>query len=695
VKKLLAMAASVLAVASVLVGLQVSGPTASQEPASALSGSSFQAGNIISDANFYDGTAMTADQVQAFLNSQVSSCTNSNCLRNGRFSMNSRGGDAMCSAVTGGSSLSTAQIVTRVSAACGISPKVLLVTLQKEQSLVTNRGPSAAVLERAMGYACPDNVGGRCDPAYAGVGNQMYWSAWQWKRYSNPPGTSNYFTWFNPGATRNIQYNVPVSCGTKPVNVQNKATAALYYYTPYTPNTAALNNLYGTGDGCSAYGNRNFWRMYSDWFGSPTGNAAPPVTALGSFDVLTAGYNAVTVEGWALDRNTSASTRVDVTVGGTETSTTANRVRNDVGAAYPKQGPNHGFKHTTAAPPGSQQVCVWAVNADTRARASLGCKTVTVADGSPFGSLDRASAAPGGVSVAGWAIDPETKSSIGVTIQADGKTVKQLSGAKERTDVGRAYPGYGSAHGFAATVPVGAGNHRICATGLNVGAGSNATVGSCTTVNVPGSVPIGSLDSVTVGASSVSVGGWALDGDTKDSIKVRVYVDGDRQEFVADRTRTDVERVYPSYGSAHGFSATVAATKGTHEVCVRALHVKSGKKDPVLGCRTVTVTSQAPVGSLDEVTAVKGGIRVGGWAFDPDDATATIAVDVYDGSKGVRTTASNSRPDVARAYPEAGAAHGWSVTLTAAAGRHTICAYGLDTAGQGNTEYGCRTVTVP
>jgi uncharacterized protein Veg len=42
----------------------------------------------------------------------------------------------------------------------------------------------------------------------------------------------------------------------------------LYKYTPYTPNAAALNNLYGLGDNCSAYGNRNFWRYFTDWFGS-------------------------------------------------------------------------------------------------------------------------------------------------------------------------------------------------------------------------------------------------------------------------------------------------------------------------------------------------------------------------------------------------------------------------------------------
>ena len=49
--------------------------------------------------------------------------------------------------------------------------------------------------------------------------------------------------------------------------VRNQATHALYVYTPYTPNKAALKSLYGTGDSCSAYGNRNFWRLFIDWFG--------------------------------------------------------------------------------------------------------------------------------------------------------------------------------------------------------------------------------------------------------------------------------------------------------------------------------------------------------------------------------------------------------------------------------------------
>ncbi|PZF58998.1 hypothetical protein DEJ23_04315 [Curtobacterium sp. MCSS17_008] len=692
-KKLLAMAASVLAVASVLVGLQVSGPTASQEPASALSGSSFQAGNIISDANFYNGTAMSADQVQTFLNSQVSSCTNANCLRNGRFSMNSRGADPMCSAVTGGSSLSTAQIITRVSKACGISPRVLLVTLQKEQSLVTNRGPSAAVLERAMGYACPDNVGGRCDPAYAGVGNQMYWSAWQWKRYSNPPGTSNYFTWFNPGATRNIQYNVPTSCGTKAVNVQNKATAALYYYTPYTPNTAALNNLYGTGDSCSAYGNRNFWRMYNDWFGSPTGAAQVVSTAKGSFDGVTTDYNEMTVRGWALDTTTSATTKVVVAYAGRSNTVSASRSRPDVGAAYPKAGAKHGFEATLPARSGSGSVCITAKSADGKTSTSLGCKNVTVPDGSPFGSLDSARAVPGGVEVRGWAIDPETKASIGVRVRADGVQVQRLTANVSRPDVGAAHPGSGAAHGFSAVVPVPAGTKRICVDGVNIGAGASKAVGSCIRTTVPGSTPSGALERVATTSSTIRVTGWAIDGDVTGSTKVVVRIDGKARTFTANLSRSDVQSTYPAYSSKRGFDRTWTVAAGQHKVCVTAVNTGAGA-NASLGCRTVSVVNSAPVGSLDSVSAAGGRVTVTGWVYDPDTATEPLTVRVSVGGKVYSTTASVKRADVGKAHPDAGPAHGFSRSVGAAAGAQRVCVSALDSEGGAKKSFGCRTVTV-
>ena len=52
-------------------------------------------------------------------------------------------------------------IIARVAKACTISPRVLLVLLQKEQSLLT--APSASGYQKATGYACPDTAA--CDPA--------------------------------------------------------------------------------------------------------------------------------------------------------------------------------------------------------------------------------------------------------------------------------------------------------------------------------------------------------------------------------------------------------------------------------------------------------------------------------------------------------------------------------------------------
>ena len=55
---------------------------------------------------------------------------------------------------------------------------------------------------------------------------------------------------------------------SSPVYIQNQATANLYYYTPYQPNAAAIRAGYGEGDGCSSYGNRNFFQYFTDWFGA-------------------------------------------------------------------------------------------------------------------------------------------------------------------------------------------------------------------------------------------------------------------------------------------------------------------------------------------------------------------------------------------------------------------------------------------
>lgn len=249
------------------------------QQAQAANASDFDPSNIISDTVFFNSDTMDPNSIQAFLNAKVPVCDTWHaatakysppftCLKDYTQAVPNMGGDAYCSYVGGnGTVYSAAQMIYIVSKACGINPQVLLVLLQKEQGLVTDTWPPAPWLDIATGYACPDTA--RCDPEYFGFFRQIYYGARQYIRYVKEPQKFNYAVGRNSYVS--YQANMP-SCGGTMITPQTKATAALYNYTPYQPNAAAMANLYGTGDGCSAYGNRNFWRLFSDWFGTTQGD---------------------------------------------------------------------------------------------------------------------------------------------------------------------------------------------------------------------------------------------------------------------------------------------------------------------------------------------------------------------------------------------------------------------------------------
>jgi hypothetical protein len=363
-----------LALAAALV---VSVPPSTEN--SAVASPAFDPGFIISDGLFYDANALTQQEIQNFLDERIGPCLNSNCLNVVRADSVGRGADAMCGAFAPATQERASALIHRVQQACGISAKVLLVTLQKEQGLVTHRQPSDSRLDRAMGYACPDNteLPGWCDPRFGGLSNQIFRAAWQFKRYLNPPGTSNFFTWFPVQRTVNVRYHPEVACGGAPVRIQNSATAGLYYYTPYQPNAAALSNLRGTGDACSAYGNRNFWRFYTEWFGSTTGQVNP----IGNLDgVSSDAPSSVRLRGWSLDPDSTDSLSIHVYVnGGFTSSFVANGDRRDVRAVYTRHRGNYGFDQSIAVNPGRSTVCAFAINVLFGQNAALGCQTVNVA----------------------------------------------------------------------------------------------------------------------------------------------------------------------------------------------------------------------------------------------------------------------------------------------------------------------------
>jgi hypothetical protein len=211
----------------------------------------FNAGRIIDDGVFTDSGTMNTSTIQYFLNSKGVNCT---------------GGQAPCLKNYTQDGRSAAQIIFDASQEFKINPQVLITVLQKEVGLVTDTDPANWQYRTAMGYGCPDSTPGVCDSSYYGFTNQMRWAARMYRAIMNASPT-----WYTPYVVGNnyIQYNPNEACGGTNVYIQNRATQALYNYTPYQPNQSALNAGYGTGDACGAYGNRNFFLYFRDWFGNP------------------------------------------------------------------------------------------------------------------------------------------------------------------------------------------------------------------------------------------------------------------------------------------------------------------------------------------------------------------------------------------------------------------------------------------
>lgn len=227
----------------------------------ALDTSGFDPELIISDAAFTDYNSMSAADIQNFLNSK-----NSACLKNFQtLSLADQNNDGLGDEPYGkgnNEQVSAATLIWQASQLYKISPKVILATLEKEQGLITRQDCPSWRYNTALGYGCPDHE--PCDSSAYGFTRQIDYGVWHFRgfyddTYPIPPTV--------PGS-KFINYNPDGSCGGSTLTIQNRATAALYSYTPYQPNDATLAAAPGQTVHCGAYGNLNFWRYYSVWFGS-------------------------------------------------------------------------------------------------------------------------------------------------------------------------------------------------------------------------------------------------------------------------------------------------------------------------------------------------------------------------------------------------------------------------------------------
>lgn len=261
-------------------------------PIAAFGQQAFDPNMLISDERFSDiATLGGVEGIQSFLARQGSilADTSSDFLiklrEPGDTSLKSRLPDPRPNL---GRLRTAAELIYDASTSTGLNPQVILVTLQKEQTLINGNFGSRDLqkaLDRALGFGCPDEGG--CRDIFLGFYYQLFGNFdAEGNRYigmsaslmrsfnfdsagvrvgrgpmvdtaNNAYGNGNRVKVSRRGDTITVDNtqgppnNAPA---TQTVTLSNFATTALYRYTPHVYN-----------------GNYNFWKFFNQWFKYPNG----------------------------------------------------------------------------------------------------------------------------------------------------------------------------------------------------------------------------------------------------------------------------------------------------------------------------------------------------------------------------------------------------------------------------------------
>ena len=351
---------------------------------------------------------------------------------------------------------------------------------------------------------------------------------------------------------------------------------------------------------------------------APAG-AATASDPIGHLDqAVASGSTAIRVVGWAADPDDlqqplTVLGSVDGVVVAQQVTAVA---RPDVVAAR-FTGPTPGFSMSLPATPGSHTACVAAVNLGPGANTTFRCWNVVVpvppgaiptaaqlAAQSPFGWFDSVTASGNTVTMTGWAADPDSLAQpLKITATRDG-VAAVITSAKvvARPDVVWARH-TGPTPGFSLTTTLSNGSHRVCTTATNIGVGVNKLLGCRsiwvgppppTAAEIAAQSPSGALESArATSATSIQLTGWASDPNNRaTSLKVVAYLDGSAAATVtANVPRPDLVTSRGT-GPAAGYSFTIPAATGSHNVCVWAVNIGVGVNKH-LGCAALSTPAVA------------------------------------------------------------------------------------------------------
>lgn len=180
-----------------------------------LSEPGFDRNRLVSDEAFTDWEAMDAEQIQAFLDDTPYG-------NRSRLATYSSGGKT------------AAQGIADAAAKYHINPLAILVRAQMEQSLIAKTQPSQFALDYAFGCGCPD--GGSCSTQWKGFHKQAECMAGHMRDYlDDQDGGGETIAGWKVGRAKK-------TLDPQWVTPKNKATAALYTYTPWV-GSAGFGNL--------------------------------------------------------------------------------------------------------------------------------------------------------------------------------------------------------------------------------------------------------------------------------------------------------------------------------------------------------------------------------------------------------------------------------------------------------------------
>ena len=251
----------------------------------------YEGGRLIDDSVFLDAKSMSASDIQNFLVSKNSG------LKSLSFNLSCYGSESkerQLYTAAGGTCdtpVPASSIIYYAAQIYGVNPKVIIATLQKEQSLITAPSPTDWQLSQAMGYACPTS--GSCS-ASSNFSYQIDSGTWALRfHYERARGNLTWWytstTWtcgtaksyYKPNLYPNqdVQFYDDSNVLYSTTRIENAATSAFYCYTPHILNnfpgctpiwgfsyTSSLPTIGSTGN-CYA-GSANFVKFYETWFGS-------------------------------------------------------------------------------------------------------------------------------------------------------------------------------------------------------------------------------------------------------------------------------------------------------------------------------------------------------------------------------------------------------------------------------------------